>query len=163
VDLNLDTLKREILDHLSVKGFAVFLGRAGSIEGLPTVLWDVDHYPDYRMFLDVAKQAGVTLVVLATHEFEAEDLDDLKDQLEEIELTREERREYEKRIRDLRIFQGVTCSIELAFDHDGRLYLYEVQPDWYEDFLAIDEELAGRAAEDGLDDTDTLGGYFSKN
>ena len=128
------------------------------------VLWDTEHYPDYRMFLDVARKAGVKLVVFATREFEAADLDDLVAQLDDCELTREERRDYESRLRELRIFEGVTCSLELAFDHHSRLYVYEVQPDWYEDFLGVEDEIVSRMAdEEDVDEGDSLGGYFSKN
>ena len=85
-------------------------------------------------------------------------------QLDDCELSREEKREYESRLRDLRTFEGVTCTLELAFDYQARLYVYEVQPDWYEEFLSIDEEIAARAAGiDGSDGDDSLDGYFSKN
>jgi hypothetical protein len=103
-------------------------------------------------------------VVYGTREFEAADLDDLLAQLDDCELTREERRDYESRLRELRIFEGVTCSLDLAFDHHSRLYVYEVQPDWYEEFLGVEDEIASRMAdEEDLDEGDSLGGYFSKN
>ena len=57
----------------------------------------------------------------------------------------------------------MTCSLELAFNHDSRLYVYELQPDWYEDFLIIEDEIANAMAADDLDEGDSLGGYFSKN
>jgi hypothetical protein len=58
----------------------------------------------------------------------------------------------------------VTCSLELAFDYNSRLYVYEVQPDWYEEFLEVEDEIFSRVSdEDDLDDSDSLGGYFSKN
>ena len=41
----------------------------------------------------------------------------------------------------MRIFEGVTCSLELAFDYNSRLYVYEVQPDWYEEYLSLEEEI----------------------
>ena len=41
----------------------------------------------------------------------------------------------------MRIFEGVTCSLELAFDYHSRLYVYEVQPDWFEEFLGIEDEI----------------------
>jgi hypothetical protein len=44
-------------------------------------------------------------------------------------------------LRELRIFEGVTCSLDLAFDHHSRLYVYEVQPDWYDDFLSVEDEI----------------------
>jgi len=164
VDLNLDTLKREILEYLETAGFAVFRSSPGGLEGLPLVLWDVEHHPDYQAFLEVARQAGVKLILFAAAEFESADLDELLEQLNDCELTREEQREYESRVRELRIFEGVTCSLELAFDHHSRLYVYEVQPDWYEEFLNLEEEINSRLTDEGdLDQGESLGGYFSKN
>ncbi len=52
VDLNLDTLKREILEYLESSGFAVFHSHPGGLEGLPMVTWDTERYPDYQMFLE---------------------------------------------------------------------------------------------------------------
>jgi hypothetical protein len=165
VDLNLDTLKREILEYLETAGFAVFRSSPGGLEGLPMVLWDVEHFPDYQAFLDVARKAGTALVMFAAAEFESTDLDELTDQLEDCELPREERREYDSRIRELRSYEGVTCTIELAFDHNSRLYVYEVQPDWYEEFLNLEEEINSRFADESDIEHggDSLGGYFSKN
>lgn len=165
MDLNLDTLKREILEYLETSGFAVFRSSPGGLEGLPMVLWDVEHHPDYQAFLDVAKKAGAALILFAAAEFESGDLDELTEQLEDCELTREERREYESRIRELRIFEGVTCSLELGFDVHSRLYVYEVQPDWYEEFLNLEEEINSRFTDENDIEQggDSLGGYFSKN
>ena len=164
MDLNLDTLKREILDYLESSGFAVFRSNPGGLEGLPMVLWDVEHHPDYQIFLDVARQSGVKLIIFATGEFESGDLDELRDQLEDCDLTREEQREYESRLRELRSFEGVTCTIELAFDYHSRLYVYELQPDWYEEFLNLEEEITSRFTDEAdLEGGDSLGGYFSKN
>jgi hypothetical protein len=165
VDLNLDTLKREMLDFLDSSGFAVFRSSPGALDGLPMVLWDTEHYPDYRMFLEVAQKAGIKLMLFGSREFEPSDIDDLLEHLEDCDLTREEHREYEKRLRDFRIYEGVTCSLELAFDHAQRLHVYEVQPDWFEEYLSLEDELMMRMAgdEDPDEDDDSLGGYYSKN
>ena len=50
MDLNLDTLKREILGYLETSGFAVFRSHPGGLESLPMVTWDTERYPDYRCF-----------------------------------------------------------------------------------------------------------------
>jgi len=165
VDLNLDTLKREMLDFLDAAGFAVFRIAPGSLEGLPMVLWDTEHFPDYRMFLEVAQKSGVQLLLFGSREFESADIDDLAEHLEECDLTREEYREFEKRLRDFRIYEGVTCSLELAFDHGQRLHVYEVRPDWFEEYLTVEEDLMMRASDDdpAEDEDDSLGGYYSKN
>ena len=163
MDLNLDTLKREILDYLESAGFAIFRSSPGTLEGLPLVLWDAERHPDYQMFLEVAQKSGVKLILFAAREFDSSDVDDLLMQLDECGFNREEQREYESRLRELSIFEGVTCSLELAFDFNSRLYVYEVQPDWYEEFLSLEDEIASRMVdEDGGADS-SLGGYFSKN
>jgi hypothetical protein len=163
VDLNLDTLKREILDYLDASGLAVFRSSPGGLESQPMVLWDTETFPDYQSFLDVAQKCGVRLVIFAAAEFDADDIDELTAQLEECELSREERRDYESRLRDLRIYAGVTCSLELAFSYDSRLYVYEVQPDWYDEFCTIEDEIMEHIAGEEPDSGDSLGGYFSNN
>jgi hypothetical protein len=164
VDLNLDTLKREIVEYLETSGFAVFRSTPGGLDGLPLVLWDCERYPDYQMFLETAKKIGTRMILFASREFEAADIDEVLDQLEDCELTREERRDFEARLRDLRVFEGVTCSLELAFDQHTRLYVYEVRPDWYDEFLTLGDEIAAHLpASDDEDEDESLGGYFSKN
>jgi hypothetical protein len=164
VDLNLDTLKREILEYLDTAGFAVFHGTPGGLEGMPMILWDASRHPDYQMFLDVARKCGAKLVVFASAEFDADEVDELLGQLEDCEMSRDERRDYESRLRPARAFGGVTCSLELAFDYHNRLYVYEVRPDWYDEFLEVEDEMmALRAGEDDLNQNDSLGGYFSNN
>jgi len=162
VDLNLDTLKREIVEYLDSGGFAVFHSSPGALEGLPMVLWDTQRYPDYQLFLEVARKSGTAVILFATREFESADVDELVERLNESSLPRDERREYESRLREMRIYEGVTCSLELAFDYNSRLYVYEVQPDWYEEFLAVEDEIVTRLDDEETDD-DSLGGYFSKN
>ena len=163
VNLNLETLKREMLAYLESSGVAVFHGVPGGLEGMPLVLWDVERFPDYRMFLDAARNAGVKLIVLAAAEFLPADLDDLEEHLEEGAFARDEKREFQSRIRDLRIHEGVTCSIELAFNLDSRMYVYDLQPDWYDEFANLEEEIMSQISEDESDEDDSLGGYYSKN
>ncbi|MGA3260667.1 MAG: hypothetical protein ABSE35_17440 [Bryobacteraceae bacterium] len=161
MDLNLDTLKREILEYLDSAGFAVFHNRPGGLEGLGLVLWDTEKHPDFQAFLDVAQKCGAKLILFASAEFESSDIEELEAQLDDCDLSREERREYESRLHELRVFTGLTCSLELAFDHDSRLYVYELQPDWYDEFGGIEDEIMSRTPED--DEPDSLPGYFSKN
>ena len=164
MDLNLDTLKREILGYLEETGFAVFHSSPGTLDsGSSMVLWDTEHHPDYRMFLDVARKTGIKLILFGSREFEATDIDELVEQLDTSELPRDEQRDYRSRLRNLRSYEGQTCALELAFDYNQRLYVYEVQPDWYEEFIELDEEIISRVSDDEMEDDEPLGGYFSKN
>jgi len=103
------------------------------------------------------------VIIFASREFLAADTEDLLAQLDDLELTREEKRDYEKRLRELRIHEGVTCSLELAFDYHSRMYVYEMQPDWYDEFLSVEDEIMSLMADDDEDDDEPIGGYFSKN
>lgn len=164
MDLNLDTLKREILEFLDSSGLAVFHGSPGGLDGQPLVLWDTERHPDYQMFLDVAVKSETRVIIFASREFQPADTEDLLAQLDDLSLTREERRDYEKRLRELRVHEGVTCSLELAFDYHSRLYVYEMQPDWYDEFLGVEDEIVSLIADhEDMDDDEPLGGYFSKN
>ena len=163
MDINLNTLKREIVEYLEASEFAVFRTAPGGLEGVPVVMWDAEQYPDYQMFLETARKTGARMVLFATREFETADIDDALEQIEECEMTRDEQRQLSSRLRDMRVFEGVTCVIELGFDHEGRLYVYEVRPDWYDEFMTIEDEIATHlGGEEDLDD-DSLGGYFSRN
>ena len=164
MDLNLDTLKREILEYLDSSGVAVFHSSPGGLEGQPLVLWDTERHPDYQMFLEVARKSETRVIIFASREFQGSDMDELLAQLDDLELTREDKREYERRLRDLRVHEGVTCSLELAFDYHSRLYVYEMQPDWYDEFLSVEDEIMSLIADhEDMDDGEPLGGYFSKN
>ncbi len=67
-------------------------------------------------------------------------------------------------MRRLREHEGVTCTLELAFDYDSRLYVYEMQPDWFTEFLNIEDEILshfGMGEDEDVDDDDgSLGGYY---
>jgi hypothetical protein len=166
VDLNLDTLKREILEYLDSSALAVFHGCPGGLDSHGMVLWDTERHPDYQTFLDVALKCDTRVIIFATREFASSDIDNLTAQLDDLDLDRDEKRDLEKRLRALRVHEGVTCSIELAFDYQSRLYVYQMQPDWYDEFLTAEDEIMALIsdAEDMDDDDDEpLGGYFSKN
>ncbi len=165
MDLNLDVLKREIVEYLEAGGFAVFHSSPGGLEGMPMVLWDVEHQPDYRTFLEVARKTGTVLIVVAARQFESGELDELLEQLESCDISREEQRDYERRLKKMYDFDGVTCALELAFDLNSRFYVFEAQTDWYDEFVSIEDEIISHLHEDDEDDghDESLGGFFSKN
>src|ERR1039458_1063417 len=92
MDLNLDTLKQEIVEYLEHSEFAIFRSAPGGLEGLPIVLWDAERYPDYQMFLDTARKTGAKMILFAAREFESPEVDEAVEELDECDLSREERR-----------------------------------------------------------------------
>lgn len=161
--LNLDTLKGEFLDSLEAGGFVVFHGHPRHSDSVPEVYWDSDRYPDHKMFLDAGKQAGAKMVVFHHLEFSPELLDNALERLEDSDPADEQLRNLERRLRELRAFVGFTCALELSFDHQGRIYVYEVRSDWYEDFLDILDEIDASVPDEEDGEEGPMGGYFSRN
>ena len=164
MDLNLDTLKREILEYLESSGFAVFRSHPGGLQGLPMVPWDTERYPDYQMFLEAARKIGCKMIVFSSRDFDASEIDEALEQLDDGDFPAEERVEMERRVREVRGYEGVTCSLELAFDYHARMYVYELRPDWYEEFLGICDEITSHLPiPEEEEDDGSLGGFFSNN
>jgi hypothetical protein len=165
VDIDLGTLKSEILDYLDSSDFAVFRSHAGGLEGMSVIMWDTDAWPDYRAFLDTAKKIGEKLILFATRELTEEEIDETREEIDGMDLTREERREMEGRLNTAKRHIGDTCALELAFGHGSQQYVYELQPDWYDDFIDLCDEIESVfPTDDGGDaGNDSLGGYYSNN
>ncbi len=166
MDLNLDSLKDEILHFLEGSSFAVFRGNAGALDELPVITWDSERFPDYRMFLDTAARSGEKIIVFIAAAFEDEDVEDIEADIELSGLDREHVREISQRLSQFRAYLGKTCFIQMAFDYHSRLYVYELQPDWYNEYLELTDELEvmlphDHDHEDG--DDESMGGFYSNN
>jgi hypothetical protein len=166
VDIDLDTLKHEILAFLDASDFAVFRSYPGGLEGMSLICWDCERFPDYRMFLETAQKMSVQLILLATREFEQSEIDEEIEELDACDMPREERRALDTRLAKYKKHTGQTCSLELAFDHNSRMYVYEVHPDWYDEFVELSDEIAETVdmGESGDDEGEGgMGGFYSNN
>jgi len=163
--LNLDALKDEILAYLEAEGFVIFHGLGRSAEGSPAVYWDTRAYPDYRMFLHAAREAGARMIVFGVRSFSSEMVEEALARLEDCDLARDERRAFERRLRDLRAYDGFTCALELSFDQQGRSYLFNLEADWYMEYLDLLDEIEAALPEEEDEERgeDSMGGYFSRN
>jgi hypothetical protein len=163
MNLNLDELKTEVLQHLEAQGFVVFHGYSRLSDTDSFVAWDVERQPDYRQFLETAKNAGVKLIVYHWREFSRAHVDEAAERLEECDFSVEEQHNLERRLRDLRAYEGFTCALELSFDLQARVYLFNLRAEWYEDYLDLIEELGGGLPDDEDEEDDSLGGFYSSN
>jgi hypothetical protein len=159
---NLDKLKPEIERYLEQAGLTLFYGYSRSIESTPVVYWDCDQYPDFKRFLDSAQSAGAKLIVFHQREFLAEQVEDALERLAVCELTSEDARNFEQRLNQLRVHEGSICAIELSFDHQGRVFLFDLHSDWFEELSEMLDEIQLLTAETDDDDT-PMSGYFSRN
>jgi hypothetical protein len=164
MSLDLESLRAEIQAYLDDAGLAVFHGYHNSAEGGTQVAWDTERHPDFREFLSAGQKAGAKLFVFHYESFSLDRVDDALEQLEEADLSREEKRSYETRLRQLQAYDGFTCAVELSFSVDGREYVFEAHTDWYEALNDIVIELdTAFEEEEGEDGDGSIGRFFSKN
>lgn len=168
MDLNLDSLKEEILRYLGASHFVVFRGTPGALDDLAAITWDSESFPDYRMFLDAAQRCGAKVIVLIAPAFNEEDLEDIEAEIALSGMERDQARDIEKRLKRFRTYKGRTCILQMAFNYESQLYVYELQPDWYNEFLELTDEIDIMLPHDHDDDEeagedDSLGGFYSKN
>jgi hypothetical protein len=163
--LNLDALRTEIQEYLQGEGFCIFHGFSRMTQSQSLVLWDAERHPDYKLFVQTAKVAGAKIIILNQREFSADIIDDALEQLEISDLPVEDQRTIERRLKEMRVYEGFTCSLELSYDYQGRVFLFDLQTDWYEDFSTLLEDLEFFEPEnqDEDDDEGSISGYFSKN
>lgn len=160
---DLETLKNEIQAHLQNSSLAVFQGVLGMNEH-PSMFWDTQREPDFRKYLETAEKAGVRMVVFDHDQFTQDEIDDAFESLDDCGFTRDERRSYETRMRELQKYEGFTSRVELVFALDGKMYAYRVQAEWYTEWRELVGELdfVTDVEEEG-EDQDPLPGYFSTN
>lgn len=162
---NLDTLKREIPDYLQTKGMALFQGFVNELHEQKLVFWDVEKETDYRAFVECAVRAGVKLMVYNYRNFQREMVDDAIERIADCDLPREEMRAMERRLKELRPFDGFTCAVELLFEYQNRIYVFDMRTEWYEELLDLLDQIdmAGPVDEMPDEDDEEMGGYFSRN
>jgi hypothetical protein len=162
---DLDTLCAEVERELASSGLVVFRGFNRGLESRPQVDWDVAAEPDFRLFLGCAKKLGAGIVVFSAQKLKASMLERAQDQLETADLPPDEYREFERKLRKLRGYEGFTCSLEISFDHQGVTYIFHMATTWYDEFLDmlndLDEYAEGLPADE--DEEGPMGGYYSQN
>jgi len=159
---NLDILKPEIELYLEEAGLAVFYGYSRPLESATAVYWDCEQYPDYRLFVQSARSAGAKLIVFHQREFFSEHIDEAIEKLHACELPPQEARRFEEQLTDLRAYEGSVSAIELSFDHEGRVYLFDLRTEWFDEFAELIEDIQ-LLVPDPSDDDSPISGYFSRN
>jgi len=159
--LDLETIRTEIQGHLDESEFSVFHGYHSVMDALNQVSWDTQRHPDFKEFLNCARKADVKVIIFYHRNFSLDQIDGALDQLEDSDFTREEKRSFETRLKQLQAYEGFTCSVELSFSLTGQIFMFELHTDWYDALNDILAELD--VATEEQEDDGTLGGYFSNN
>jgi hypothetical protein len=160
---DLETLRTEIQGYLQELSIPVFYGYCRVSDSSFQVHWDTEGHPDFREFVEAGRRAGAKLIVFAHEAFSLDEIDEALDQLESSALTWDERQTFENRLRELQAYEGFTCSVELSFDIEGCVYLYELRTEWYQALRDILIEVDVSAGQDEDEDEGPMPGYFSRN
>jgi hypothetical protein len=127
------------------------------------VEWDTVQYPDPRAFLDIARELKIKLVVLNHRQFSADIIDDALESLADNGYDVEDRRDIERRLREMSVYDGFTCAVEISFDYEDNLYLFDLQADWFRELNSLLDQISFGSDDSEDDEDDPLGGYYSKN
>ncbi len=161
---DLGSLLPEIETVAKEKGLVLFHGKSRLAEDYPFIEWETERHPEYREFLDAALACGVKLVCIHPHMFTIPELEDAIGDLAIAELPPAERRLFEKKLNELRIYAGFTCGLELTFDHQENIYAFHLRTPWRIEFLKLLDIIDGQIPYDDDEAQEPLGGgYFSRN
>lgn len=164
---DLDSLKTDLPAELEGRGFVVFHGMSRAEDETGVVMWDTLQRPEYSQFLDSAAKLGVKVIVLNSRPLEASSIEDVRQELESLEIAPSERRDLERRLNALEPYTGFTANLELSFDYEGTVYIFEMRSEFMNEFLSILNEVDSGIfpPTDFEDEPDEPadGGYFSRN
>jgi len=164
--LDLETLRKEMQAHLEKSAMPIFFGYHRMLDSLIQVSWDTERHPDFREFLEIAQKSGAKLVVFNQEAFQLDQIDEALEELETADLPREQKKNFETRLKAMEAYEGFTCSLQLSFALEGRLYLFELSTDWYDSLrdLLSEVDLTTDPFTDEEEEEGPMGGnYFSNN
>lgn len=163
--LELNDLKTRIETAIAAKNLLLFRSYDRDLEHV--IRWNTRAYPEPEGFVEAAANLGVKVICFHDLRFEAEILSSAIEEMRESGVSRPTLREFERDLRRFREFEGFLCSLEISFDSSGQTYMYQVQTDWYQEYLekleSVDDLLDGFDDGDPGEGPDPMGGYFSKN
>jgi hypothetical protein len=162
---DLDTLKNELPPYLESRGIVTFHGESRLEEDGGTIMWDVERRPDFREFVECSQRLGIKVIVVHTREFEQQNIDDVSEELADCEMPAPERRDLERRLKKLQPYTGFTSQIEISFDYEGKVYMYEARSEFMNELLVIvnDIDLWMPAQVEGEEEDPLAGGFYSRN
>ena len=140
---NLATLKDDMIAFIEGHGMRHF--PALIPEDTPRVWWNerdtADTTPEntkesWKDFVEMAKTAGAPLVCIGEDSVDRTTLDLLSSELEDLSDSETSLLERDK-LNQLFLEIGKVGHIELAFAHQGILFVHETQTEWYREYRAM--------------------------
>ncbi len=164
-ELDLDRLRTEMMDYMRDTGLPIFYG-AGAPEEDDYTFWDTGAFPDWRQFVDVAKESGARLLLFSSQTLGDTDVEQAIERLGDCDMNGEERASYMKQFEGVRRRIGQTAWVRIAFEHGGRWLAYELTVPWHDEFRSAVDDLEAflpLAEEEEEEEGDSGRGFFSRN
>ena len=114
---------------------------------LPRGLLGLRPVPRLPAVRPIRARRGREIIVFHQREFFSDQVDEALEQLNAAELPPRNPASFEERLSDLRAHEGSVCAIELSFDHEGRVFLFDLRTEWFEEFSDLLDEIQLLTAE----------------
>ena len=130
---DLSTLKDDMIAFTEGHGMRRFRGYVP--DELNSVVWDSGENPEsWKDFVELAKASGAPFLVTNDVSLEGADIDYLIRRLEHANYANDEDVE---EARWLRTYLGKVGYIQLAFPHQGIMFLFEISCEWHDRYQRL--------------------------
>ena len=138
---NLDILKPEIELYLEETGLAVFYGYPRPLEPLRRSIGIATSIRTIGCSFNPRGRPARSSSSFISASFSPSRSTTRIEKLHACELPPQESRQFEERLNDLRAYEGSVCAIELSFDHEGRVFLFDLRTEWFDEFSEMQDEI----------------------
>ena|SRR3974390_149492 len=140
---DLTGLKDDMIAFIEGHGMRRFHGYV-DFEEVQCVMWKDHGNPEsWKDFVELAKSAGVPFLTMDAWVLDRADLDQLVERFGNAEFTNDEDLE---EARWLRTYIGKTGFVQLGWAHQGTIFLFEANTEWYDRYqrmLDLAEDFGG--------------------
>jgi len=140
---DLTSLKDDMIAFIEGHGMRRFHGYV-DYEEVQSIMWESGDNPDgWKDFVELAKASGAAFLTMHSWLLNREDLEELIRRLSTAEYSNVEDLED---ARWLRTYVGKTGFVQLGWAHQGSIFLYEANTEWYERYqhlLEVSDEFGG--------------------
>jgi hypothetical protein len=136
---NLHSLKDDMIAYIAGHGLRRIPAFAS--EDLPSVLWEDENNPDgWKEFVETAKAAGAAFLTMSEVVLNAEDVQMLIEQIQELDFPEVETNELEH-AQAIMSHAGKIGFLQLGFAYQGIMFVHETSTEWYEQYQELIESL----------------------
>ncbi|MBS1823587.1 MAG: hypothetical protein JST61_16720 [Acidobacteria bacterium] len=137
---NLISLKDDMIAFVAGHGLRRMNGYVS--DEVPTVLFEEENPDGWKDFVELAKASGAPFVTMSEVVLEKDDIAVLIERIRDQVYPDDDSPEIDDAERLLR-HVGKTGYLQLAFAHQGVMFLFEVATEWYDTFQDLLETVTG--------------------